>query len=195
MIRCRGLAIGWSPATRAAIEQENARFIDDVRAFCDSARESRFDEVPAHVFGEGHWLTRDARAVAVTPSTPQTVRVSLNAALHRMLAAHPEVIVLGEDLHDPYGGAFKVTTGLTTTFPGRVISTPISEAGVVGASIGLALAGFRPVAEIMFADFVTLAMDQLYNHAVKLPALSRHSRVPIVVRTPSGRPARLRADA
>jgi 2-oxoisovalerate dehydrogenase E1 component len=138
------------------------------------------------VFGDGHWRRRDARVTAVTPATPQTVRVSLNAALHRMLAAHPEVIVLGEDLHDPYGGAFKVTTGLTTTFPGRVISTPISEAGVVGASIGLALAGFRPVAEIMFADFVTLAMDQLYNHAVKLPALSPHSRVPIVVRTPSG---------
>jgi 2-oxoisovalerate dehydrogenase E1 component len=94
--------------------------------------------------------------------------------------------VLGEDLHDPYGGAFKVTAGLSTDFAERVISTPISEAGVVGASIGLALAGYRPIAEIMFADFVTLAMDQLYNHAVKLPALSDHMRVPLVVRTPSG---------
>ena len=96
------------------------------------------------------------------------------------------MIVLGEDLHDPYGGAFKVTAGLSTEFPGRVISTPISEAGVVGASIGLALAGYRPIAEIMFADFVTLAMDQLYNHAVKFPGMFEDMRVPIVVRTPSG---------
>ena len=71
------------------------------------------------------------------------------------------MILLGEDLHDPYGGAFKVTAGLSTDFEGRVISTPISEAAVVGASIGLALAGYRPIAEIMFADFVTLAMDQI----------------------------------
>src|SRR5450759_807047 len=65
-------------------------------------------------------------------------------------------------------------------------TTPISEAGVVGAGIGLALAGFRPVVEIMFADFVTLAMDQVYNHAVKFPGMFADARVPLVVRTPSG---------
>ena len=94
--------------------------------------------------------------------------------------------MLGEDLHDPYGGAFKVTAGLSTDFRGRVISTPISEAGVVGAAIGLALAGFRPIVEIMFADFVTLAMDQIYNHAVKFPGMFTTCEVPLVIRTPSG---------
>jgi 2-oxoisovalerate dehydrogenase E1 component len=94
--------------------------------------------------------------------------------------------VLGEDLHDPYGGAFKVTAGLSTAFPGRVISTPISEAGVVGAGIGLALAGFLPVVEIMFADFITLAFDQIFNHAVKLPGMFPNSHVPLVIRTPAG---------
>jgi 2-oxoisovalerate dehydrogenase E1 component len=103
-----------------------------------------------------------------------------------MLTANPEVILLGEDLHDPYGGAFKVTSGLSTEFPRRVLSTPISEAGVVGASIGLALAGLRPVVEIMFADFVTLAMDQIFNHAVKFPGMFEDARVPLVIRTPSG---------
>ncbi len=88
--------------------------------------------------------------------------------------------------YDPYGGAFKVTQGLSTDFPGRVISTPISEAGVTGASIGLALAGFKPVTEVMFADFLTLCMDQLYNHAVKFPGMFRDMAVPLVIRAPSG---------
>ena len=103
-----------------------------------------------------------------------------------MLTRDERVILLGEDLHDPYGGAFKVTAGLSTEFAGRVISTPIGEAGLVGASIGLALAGYRPVAEIMFADFITLAMDQIYNHAVKFPGMFDGMQVPLVVRTPSG---------
>jgi 2-oxoisovalerate dehydrogenase E1 component len=114
------------------------------------------------------------------------VRQAINAALRHLLATIPEVLLLGEDLHDPYGGAFKVTQGLSTDFPGRVISTPISEAGVTGASIGLALAGFKPVTEVMFADFLTLCMDQLYNHAVKFPGMFRDMAVPLVIRTPSG---------
>jgi len=114
------------------------------------------------------------------------VRRSLNDAMRRMLQEVPEVVVLGEDLHDPYGGAFKVTAGLSTDFPGRVISTPISEAGVVGAGIGLAIAGYRPIVEIMFADFVTLAFDQLFNHAVKFPGMFKDVSVPLVIRTPAG---------
>jgi 2-oxoisovalerate dehydrogenase E1 component len=115
-----------------------------------------------------------------------TVRSSLNSALASLLAGNPEVLLLGEDLHDPYGGAFKVTAGLSTRFAGRVISTPISEAGTIGASIGLALAGFRPIVEVMFADFLTLGMDQIYNHAVKFPGMFAEARVPLVIRTASG---------
>jgi 2-oxoisovalerate dehydrogenase E1 component len=114
------------------------------------------------------------------------VRASLNASLRRLLETRPDVIMLGEDLHDPYGGAFKVTAGLSSDFSGRVLSTPISEAGVVGAAIGLALAGFHPIVEIMFADFVSLAMDQIYNHAVKFPGMFPQCEVPLVIRTPAG---------
>ena len=92
-----------------------------------------------------------------------------------MLARDERVILLGEDLHDPYGGAFKVTAGLSTEFGARVISTPISEAGIVGAGIGLALAGYRPIVEIVFADFLSLAMDQIYNHAVKFRNVRRRA--------------------
>ncbi len=91
----------------------------------------------------------------------------LNAALHAMMGARSDVILIGEDLLDPYGGAFKVSKGLSTKHPGQVFSTPIAEAAITGVSNGLAIAGFRPVAEIMFADFVTLATDQLVNFAAK----------------------------
>lgn len=112
---------------------------------------------------------------------------ALNGALHRMMAADGTVVVIGEDVLDPYGGAFKVTKGLSTAFPGRVFTTPISESGLVGTALGMALRGLKPVAEIMFGDFVTLATDQLVNHAAKFPAMYGHRMaVPLVVRTPMG---------
>lgn len=114
------------------------------------------------------------------------VRLQLNSALAELLRDEGRVILLGEDLHDPYGGAFKVTEGLSTSHPDRVISTPISEAGIVGTGIGLAMSGYLPVVEIMFADFITLAMDQIFNHAVKFPGMYPDTDVPLVIRTPSG---------
>ena len=116
-----------------------------------------------------------------------TVLDALNAALHRACAADERVIILGEDVLDPYGGAFKVTRGLSTTYPERVLTTPISEAGIVGVAAGMALRGLRPVVEIMFGDFITLAADQLINHAAKFRWMYNDQvRVPMVIRTPMG---------
>ena len=116
-----------------------------------------------------------------------TVLERLNFALHHAMETDEHVFVLGEDLLDPYGGAFKVTRGLSTRFPGRVLTTPISEAAIVGVASGMALRGLRPVAEIMFGDFVTLAADQLVNHASKFRWMYNDQvRVPLVVRTPMG---------
>lgn len=116
-----------------------------------------------------------------------TVLDALNAALHRACADDPRVVILGEDVLDPYGGAFKVTRGLSAAFPGRVHTTPISEASIVGAGAGMALRGLRPVVEIMFGDFITLAADQLINHAAKFRWMYNDQvRVPLVVRTPMG---------
>jgi 2-oxoisovalerate dehydrogenase E1 component len=172
--------------TRLTIERRNVAFIDSVRELGSASPESRFDAPPRHVFSLGVAPASQAADRRVASPAHANVRSALNGALRRLLTDHPEVLLLGEDLHDPYGGAFKVTTGLSTDFPDRVISTPISEAGVVGAAIGLALAGYRPIAEIMFADFLTLAMDQIYNHAVKFPGMFEGMQVPLVVRTPSG---------
>ena len=112
---------------------------------------------------------------------------ALNAALHRAFASDERVILLGEDVLDPYGGAFRVTRGLSTAFPSRVLSTPISEGAIVGAGAGMALRGMRPVVEIMFGDFITLAADQLINHASKFRWMyADQVRVPLVLRTPMG---------
>ena len=171
--------------TRIAIERRNETFIREVRDTATAANESRFDRVPTHMFPRRTSVAADDSGTRRGPVRTINVRSSLNDALRRMLTKDERVILLGEDLHDPYGGAFKVTAGLSTEFAGRVISTPIGEAGLVGASIGLALAGYRPVTEIMFADFITLAMDQIYNHAVKF-GMFDGVHIPLVVRTPSG---------
>src|SRR5689334_22404670 len=96
---------------------------------------------------------------------------ALNAALGALLAEDPGLYLLGEDITDPYGGAFKVTRGLSTRHPDRVLGTPISEAALVGVANGLALAGDRAIVEIMFADFALLAFDQIVNVAAKSTAM------------------------
>jgi acetoin:2,6-dichlorophenolindophenol oxidoreductase subunit beta len=116
-----------------------------------------------------------------------TILESLNQGLVDAMETDPRVYLLGEDILDPYGGAFKVTRGLSTRFPGRILSTPISEAGFTGLAIGMALRGLRPVVEIMFGDFLTLATDQLVNHASKFRWMyNEQVRVPMVIRTPMG---------
>lgn len=116
-----------------------------------------------------------------------TVLDRLNFALQHALETDERVYLLGEDLLDPYGGAFKVTRGLSTKFPERVLTTPISESAIVGIANGMALRGLRPVAEIMFGDFVTLIADQLINHAAKFRWMYNDQvRVPLVVRAPMG---------
>jgi acetoin:2,6-dichlorophenolindophenol oxidoreductase subunit beta len=123
----------------------------------------------------------------------QSVLESLNAGLHQAFSADARVILLGEDILDPYGGAFKVTSGLSTAYPDRVWSTPISEAGVIGIAAGMAMRGLFPVVEIMFGDFLTLAADQIINHIVKFPwmysggkAPAEQVIAPLVIRTPMG---------
>ena len=116
-----------------------------------------------------------------------TYLASLQAALHDAFAHDERVLLLGEDVLDPYGGAFKVSRGLSTAFPGRVMSTPISEGAITGVAAGLALRGMRPVVEIMFGDFLTLACDQIVNHIAKFPGLyGARARAPVVIRTPMG---------
>jgi 2-oxoisovalerate dehydrogenase E1 component len=120
-------------------------------------------------------------------ASPDRVVNRIHAAFQQALRRDERVILLGEDVEGPYGGAFKVTKQLSQEFPGRVRNTPISEAAIVGLGNGLALSGFLPVCEIMFGDFLSLAFDQLVNHAAKFRYMYNDQvRVPLIVRTPMG---------
>lgn len=111
----------------------------------------------------------------------------LRDSLFGIMQRDPSTIVLGEDLLDPYGGAFKVTQGLSDAYPNNVITTPISEAGLVGVGLGMALRGRTVLAEIMFGDFLTLTTDQLVNHAAKVKWMFNDAvDASLVVRTPMG---------
>lgn len=168
---------------RAQILARTEAFLKTVEAEALASPLSRFAQVPQHAIR----IALPAPAgLPAQPADAVNVRTAINLALQALLAKVPATILLGEDLHEPYGGAFKVTAGLSDTFAGRVISTPISEAGITGAGIGLAMAGQRPIVEIMFADFMTLCMDQLYNHAVKFPGMFADCPVPLIMRTPCG---------
>ncbi len=112
---------------------------------------------------------------------------AINQAIAECMEKDPSVIVIGEDV-GLADGPFKVTRGLLQKFgPQRVFDTPISEAVIMGASVGAAMGGLKPIVEIMFMDFVTLAMDALANQAAKARFMSGgQCSIPLVVRTPHG---------
>ncbi|MHB1007254.1 MAG: alpha-ketoacid dehydrogenase subunit beta [Chloroflexota bacterium] len=116
------------------------------------------------------------------------VRDAIREGLMHEMRRDPRVFLLGEDIIDPWGGSWKTMEGCYTEFgPERVRETPISEEGIVSCAVGAALLGMRPVAEIMFSDFVTRCMDSLVNQAAKLRYMTGgQASVPMVVRTASG---------
>lgn len=116
-----------------------------------------------------------------------TFTEALREALREEMARDEKVFLLGEDI-GRFGGALGVTAGLMDQFGSdRVMDTPLSEAAIVGTSIGAAIMGWRPVPEIMFADFLTVCFDQVYNQAPKIPYLSNgDAHVPMTLRTCSG---------
>jgi acetoin:2,6-dichlorophenolindophenol oxidoreductase subunit beta len=116
----------------------------------------------------------------------QTYLEAIRAGLHEEMNRDAAVYLFGEDV--ALGGPFGVTNGLAEAFgKNRVVNTPISEGTVMGLAIGAALSGLRPVVEIMFIDFITLAMDQLVNHAAKLHYMSGGQlRIPLTVRVQCG---------
>lgn len=112
---------------------------------------------------------------------------ALREAIAEEMARDESVFILGEDIAG-YGGAFKVTQGLVEQFgTARVRNTPISENSICGVAVGAAIVGMRPIVDIMFQDFITLAMDQIVNHAAKFHYMyGGQCRVPVVFRTPAG---------
>jgi pyruvate/2-oxoglutarate/acetoin dehydrogenase E1 component len=124
-----------------------------------------------------------------------TYREALNQALREEMRRDPRVFLMGEEV-GVYQGAYKVSQGLLEEFGARrVIDTPISEAGFVGAGIGAAMVGLRPVVEIMTFNFALVALDQIVNHAAKIHYMSGGQfRIPMVIRGPGGPAAQLAAQ-
>jgi 2-oxoisovalerate dehydrogenase E1 component len=120
---------------------------------------------------------------------PDSLRINelIRNCFLKNMGLHKNIVMIGEDIRDPYGGAFKVTKGLSDKYPERVLNTTISEAAIVGIGNGLSLNGMIPVCEIMFGDFMTLAFDQILNHAAKFSGMY-HNQVknPIIIRSPMG---------
>ncbi|MGP3739374.1 alpha-ketoacid dehydrogenase subunit beta [Bacillus sp. 4A_MP2] len=112
---------------------------------------------------------------------------AVREAMSQEMRKNQDVFILGEDI-GVYGGAFGVTRGMIEEFgPERVRNTPISEAAIAGGAVGAALTGMRPILELQFSDFITIAMDQLVNQAAKTRYMfGGKGKVPLVVRTPAG---------
>jgi pyruvate dehydrogenase E1 component beta subunit len=131
-------------------------------------------------------LTEARPVTAESTAVELTYRDAINAALEDEMASDPAVVLLGEDVASD-GGVFKTNAGLPDKFPGRVIPTPICENGFVGVALGMSITGMRPVAEIMFADFLPMASDAIVNQLPKYRYMSGGQfAVPVTIRVISG---------
>tara|TARA_B100001063_G_C16773540_1_gene563333 strand:- start:3504 stop:4508 length:1005 start_codon:yes stop_codon:yes gene_type:complete len=112
---------------------------------------------------------------------------SLNNSLFNLLSKNDDLFIIGQDIKDPYGGAFKVTKNLSKNFPNKVLNMPISESGIIGFATGLVLNKNKVISEIMFSDFLTLCSDQIINHASKFNYVFGKKIIEnLIIRTPSG---------
>ncbi|WFL77739.1 dehydrogenase E1 component subunit alpha/beta [Altererythrobacter arenosus] len=183
-------SFGVDPTLLDAIDAEAKTEVQDALEFAKAAPFPTEEQLIRDVFAPG-----EKPVIESLPSRPIEVGCdaaftsmpyagAINAALDHALTHDDKVVVLGEDIADPAGGVAKATIGLSTKHGAeRVRNTPISEQAIVGAAIGAAMEGLRPVAEIMLADFAMVCMDQIANHAAKLRYMSGgKTTVPLTIR-------------
>lgn len=170
---------------RKAREEVEAAFVAALAAAPPDPEEAAIDVYRVRDGTGGEHGSGETQAIAGTATSDLSMREALNRALAEALAADPSVFLIGEDLADPGGGISQITKGLSTRFgTDRVRDTPISEAAIVGAAVGAAAAGLRPVAEVMIMDFISIALDQLVNHAAKARFMSGGLlQIPMTLRT------------
>lgn len=173
-----------SPAEVAAVEREVQELIDDATERALGAPLPDRDGARHHVNGAAGSRTEGAAATGVEWLTYGR---AVNRALQNELESRPDVLVFGEDVGNA-GGIFGVTRGLQKRFgEQRVFDMPISESAILGAAVGASLEGLRPVVEVMWADFLLVALDQLVNQAANVRYVTMgRARTPLVVRTQQG---------
>jgi 2-oxoisovalerate dehydrogenase E1 component len=193
--RARLLAAGVASESEFVLLEKGIRAdVDDAVAFARAAPPPAPEELYTDVFASPAVIpeldvrgSNRAAPVAEAGARKLPFAAAITEALDVALARDPRVVLLGEDIADPAGGVLKATHGLSSRYGReRVRPTPIAETAIVGAAIGAALGGMRPVAEIMINDFLEVCMDQVANHAAKLRYMSGgRTTVPLVIRTTS----------
>jgi len=170
--------------------------IDEALEFAEGSPLPKPETALTEVYAPEYLIDEEPGLSALATTTRQiSMGVALNEALREEMTRNSDVFLLGEDLGKdsvgpgipPLGGLWPPTAGLCREFPDRVINTPISESEIAGAATGAAMVGMRPVAEIMFADFLSIAMDQIANTAAKMRYnYGGKCTVPMVIRTAAG---------
>jgi 2-oxoisovalerate dehydrogenase E1 component len=179
----------------AQIEEDARVEVEAAIAEAEASQVTPASETMLDVFADADAVPRrghyPVRAEELAPAGPTRKMAMYQAVAHAQelaLAQDPEVFLLGEDIGDPPGGLFKTSDGLQDKFgKARVRPTPIAEQAIIGAGIGAALVGMRPVAEIMFNDFTAVCLDQIANHAAKQRYMSgAATNVPMTIRVMVG---------
>ena len=169
------------------LSSEEADWVSGLRDRIRRAEQMAEQAPPATLLPIEDGSQRDVNWAAASGVDRTRLVTALSSTFGGLMHDHEDIIMLGEDILSPYGGAFKATNNLSFDFPTRVYNTPISEAGIVGIGSGLALAGYRPIVEIMFGDFIGLAFDQIVNHAAKFRQMyNGQVSSNLIVRTPMG---------
>jgi 2-oxoisovalerate dehydrogenase E1 component len=146
------------------------------------------DGILAHIYAENSNVTFGLNAAATYVSEePISLIEAINRGLREEMALNPKIVMWGEDIADPKGGVFGVTRGLSTAYPDRVTNSPLAEASIVGVAGGMAIAGYKPIVEIQFADYMWPAFMQIRN---EVPTVRWRSQgvwtCPVVIRIPVG---------
>jgi len=179
----------------AALEAAAKAEVDDAIARAMVSPVTPASETTVDVFADetlvpkrGVYPVREAEPEFTGPTATLTMATAITDAQDVAMTANPEVFILGEDVGDPQGGAFGTNKGLQKKFGvNRVRNTPISETAIIGAAIGSSIAGMSPIAEIMFADFMGVCLDQIANHAAKQRYMSGSAtHAPLTVRMQVG---------
>jgi pyruvate/2-oxoglutarate/acetoin dehydrogenase E1 component/TPP-dependent pyruvate/acetoin dehydrogenase alpha subunit len=167
---------------RHAYERIPTLLVDQLHRIQEAAGEKRTEFTPDEL-----WPGGDGDSVGREPTESWFMADAINAALHEAMEADESMVVMGEDV-GVAGGVFRITAGLHEKFgPNRVIDTPLSESGIVGTGVGMAVSGSRVVAEVQFDGFVYPAFDQVVSHMGRMRFRTRgHASVPMVLRFPNG---------
>jgi 2-oxoisovalerate dehydrogenase E1 component len=165
------------------MQEEVAQQVDEDYRRAEKAEDPRADEVLDHNFGE----PAKAEAPPIKAGERMTMVAAINNTFRKALEDDPKVIFFGEDIEDPKGGVFGLTKGLTEAFPKQVYNSPLAEATILGAAVGMAAYGMRPVFELQFIDFLTPGWNQLMTNISTLRWRSFGDwKCPMVVYAPYG---------